>query len=83
MQSFKTLEPCGSHQIRSLDYSLSGNHLLIASGKAQAKIIDREGREVLECAKGDQYLCDLTKTAVCLTFAIALLSPYSHPSYEM
>ena len=30
----------------------------------QAKVIDRDGFEVLECVKGDQYIVDMTNTKV-------------------
>ena len=28
-------------------------------------MIDRDGFEVLECVKGDQYIVDMTNTKVC------------------
>ena len=30
----------------------------------QAKVIDRDGFEVLECVKGDQYIVDMANTKV-------------------
>ncbi|KAJ3401446.1 hypothetical protein HDV05_000452, partial [Chytridiales sp. JEL 0842] len=40
-------EPCGGNPIRDLQYSISGDQFLIASGSAQAKLYDRTGNEIL------------------------------------
>lgn len=65
MSAFRNIQPCGCHQIRSLEYSSSGDTILVCSGNAQAKILDRDGFEAMECIKGDQYLFDMAKTKVC------------------
>ncbi|XP_046851509.1 WD repeat-containing protein 70-like isoform X2 [Xenia sp. Carnegie-2017] len=62
MSAFRNIQPCGCHQIRSLEYSSSGDTILVCSGNAQAKILDRDGFEAMECIKGDQYLFDMAKT---------------------
>lgn len=62
LKSFRTLQPCECHQIKSLEFNLAGDGILVISGSAQAKIIDREGKNVLECVKGDQYIVDMSKT---------------------
>ena len=51
-----------SHVIKSLEYSCTGEHILVVSSNSQAKILDRDGYEKLECMKGDQYLMDVSKT---------------------
>jgi len=61
-RAFRTLQPFECHQIKSVDYSITGDVVLIAAGNAQAKVIDRDGFEVLECVKGDQYIVDMTNT---------------------
>ncbi|XP_015747282.1 PREDICTED: WD repeat-containing protein 70-like [Acropora digitifera] len=61
-RAFRTLQPFECHQIKSIDYSITGDSVLIAAGNAQAKVIDRDGFEVLECVKGDQYIVDMTNT---------------------
>ena len=38
--------------------------ILVVSGNSQAKIIDRDGFEVMECIKGDQYIVDQASTKV-------------------
>ena len=53
-----------SHVIRSLEYSSTGEHILVAAGNAQPKVLDRDGYEVLECPKGDQYIVDMKNTKV-------------------
>lgn len=62
MKSFRRMQPCENHPIRCLEYSLTGDRVLVVSGKAQAKVVDRDGFEKLECTKGDQYITDMTKT---------------------
>lgn len=62
LKSFRSLRPCECHQIRNLEYSPTGESLLVVAANAQAKIIDRDGFEVMECVKGDQYLVDQAST---------------------
>lgn len=38
--------------------------MLIASGNSQAKVVDRDGFEVMECVRGDMYLVDMASTKV-------------------
>lgn len=54
-----------SHQIKSLQYSITGDVILVVSGNAQAKVLDRDGFNVMECVKGDQYIVDMVNTKVC------------------
>jgi WD40 repeat protein len=42
--------------------SLSGDRFLVASQSPQAKVFDRDGKEILEFAKGYQYLADMAQT---------------------
>lgn len=53
-----------SHQIKTLQYSITGDVLLVVSGNAQAKVLDRDGFNVMECIKGDQYIVDMANTKV-------------------
>jgi WD40 repeat protein len=62
MKSFRTLRPCECHMIRSLEYSMTGDVILVVAGNSQAKVIDRDGFVAFECIKGDQYLMDMAKT---------------------
>nr|CAG4642384.1 EOG090X0364 [Evadne anonyx] len=62
LQSFRTLRPCECHPIFDLQYSITGDTILIISGTAQAKIVDRDGYEKAECIKGDQYITDMART---------------------
>ncbi|KAI8098356.1 WD40-repeat-containing domain protein [Gilbertella persicaria] len=59
---FRTIQPCGEHQIHKVQYSLSGDSVLVISGSARAKIFDRDGTEICEYAKGDPYIRDLKHT---------------------
>ncbi|XP_071321563.1 WD repeat-containing protein 70 isoform X3 [Trachinotus anak] len=62
LQAFRSLQPCECHQIKSLQYSITGDVLLVISGNAQAKVLDRDGFNVMECVKGDQYIVDMANT---------------------
>ncbi|KAG0355571.1 hypothetical protein BG005_005502 [Podila minutissima] len=60
---FRSLEPCGAHQIHELKYSITGDKILIISGEAKARIYDRNGLEVAEYQKGDPYIRDMRLTS--------------------
>uniref|UniRef100_A0A8C4PZM9 WD repeat-containing protein 70 n=1 Tax=Eptatretus burgeri TaxID=7764 RepID=A0A8C4PZM9_EPTBU len=62
LQPFRSVQPMENHQIRDLAYSTTGDVILVVSGSAQAKVVDRDGFPVMECMKGDQYLSDMTNT---------------------
>ncbi|XP_055383353.1 gastrulation defective protein 1 homolog [Condylostylus longicornis] len=62
MKSFRSIQPCENYPIRGLHYSVTGDTILVVSGNSQAKILDRDGYEKLECVKGDQYITDMSKT---------------------
>uniref|UniRef100_A0A1A9WIQ5 WD_REPEATS_REGION domain-containing protein n=1 Tax=Glossina brevipalpis TaxID=37001 RepID=A0A1A9WIQ5_9MUSC len=62
MRSFRTIQPCDNYPIRGLQYSITGDVILVISGNAQAKILDRDGFEKMECVKGDQYISDMNQT---------------------
>lgn len=62
MRSFRTIRPCECHPIKDVRYSTTGENILIVSGNAQAKVVDRDAHEVLECPKGDQYIVDMVST---------------------
>ena len=59
---FRSIEPCGGHQIHELQYSLTGDRVLIISGSARAKLYNRDGNEVCEYIKGDPYIRDMRHT---------------------
>ena len=62
MRYFRSIQPCECHQIKVLEFNLSGDGILVISGNSQARVIDREGKNVLECVKGDQYIVDMART---------------------
>ena len=47
----------------SLQFSLTGDRFLVATGNSQAKIFNRDGYQIAECVKGDMYLSDMNNTA--------------------
>ncbi|KAK6635610.1 hypothetical protein RUM44_000864 [Polyplax serrata] len=62
MKNFRSLTPCENHPIKAVQFSCTGELILVVSGMSQAKVLDRDGLEVLECVKGDQYLADMART---------------------
>jgi len=62
LRAFRTMEPMESHWIHSLRYSATGDLLLVGAGNAQPKVLDRDGHQVYECKKGDQYIVDMRNT---------------------
>ncbi|KAL6041992.1 hypothetical protein STEG23_025523, partial [Scotinomys teguina] len=82
-KAFRSLQPCECHQIKSLQYSNTGDMILVVSGSSQAKVIDRDGFEVMECIKGDQYIVDManTKLGCRVNVNIVLGRSYSNASY--
>nr|CAG4640718.1 EOG090X0364 [Eulimnadia texana] len=76
LSSFRTIQPCESHPIFNLQYSTTGDAVLVISGNAQAKVVDRDGFEKGECFKGDQYLSDMARTK---GHTAGLTSGYWHP----
>ncbi|XP_067928863.1 WD repeat-containing protein 70-like [Watersipora subatra] len=62
LQSFRKCTPCESHAIHSIEYSCTGENILVVGANAQAKVLDRDGFEVMECKKGYQYIVDQAST---------------------
>ena len=62
MSHFRSISPIESHVIQSLSYNSEEQEILVVAGSAQPKIISREGKDLVECLKGDQYLQDLKNT---------------------
>ena len=58
LRSFRKKKPCESHVLNHLEYSITGDKILVCAGNAQPKVLDRDGTELLECVKGDQYVLD-------------------------
>jgi WD40 repeat protein len=62
LKSFRSIRPCECHVIRNLEYSSTGDKILVISGSWQAKVIDRDGHELFECVKGDPYVVDVKRS---------------------
>ncbi|KAL5015983.1 hypothetical protein ScPMuIL_005572 [Solemya velum] len=62
LQSFRNIRPCEGYPVKQLQYSATGENILVVTGNSQAKVIDRDGFVVLECVRGDVYLVDMAKT---------------------
>eukprot|EP01134_Creolimax_fragrantissima_P005456 CFRG5456T1 len=62
MGSFRTIEPVESHALRSIQYSLTGDKILVCAGNNRAQILDRDGAKIGECVRGDRYISDTVHT---------------------
>lgn len=62
MRSFRKLQPMENHPIRALQFSATGELILVIGGSSQAKLLDRDGFEKMQCVTGDMYITDMAKT---------------------
>jgi len=62
MNSFRILEPYEGQPINRVHFSPDGAEVLVCTMASQARVYDRDGREVAETIKGDMYLTDLSNT---------------------
>ncbi|CAD5228174.1 unnamed protein product [Bursaphelenchus okinawaensis] len=62
LKPYRDLMPAECHVINSLAYNVNGEKLLITTGEAILRILDRNGQQWAETSKGDQYLVDVNKT---------------------
>jgi len=61
-RSFKSVEAQENHMVVAISHSPSGDRFITATGSAQPKIYDREGKELIKFVRGDMYLRDLSNT---------------------
>eukprot|EP00092_Neocalanus_flemingeri_P015907 GFUD01017224.1.p1 GENE.GFUD01017224.1~~GFUD01017224.1.p1 ORF type:complete len:700 (-),score=251.17 GFUD01017224.1:58-2157(-) len=61
LRSFRKIKPCQSHILNHLEYSTTGDKILVVAANSQPKVLDRDGGELLECIKGDQYVLDQSR----------------------
>lgn len=61
LRSFRKIKPCQSHILNHLEYSTTGDKILVVAANSQPKVLDRDGGEILECVKGDQYVLDQSR----------------------
>ena len=61
-EPFRSFCPAEGYPINCVEYSCTGDKVLIVSGSQQAKVYDRDGIELFECVRGDMYLHDMAKT---------------------
>src|SRR5271169_847882 len=62
LKPFKTIEPVEGHPIHHLEYSLSGDSILVITSSLQPRLYSREGVQISEFVKGDMYLRDMRHT---------------------
>ncbi|CDR49463.1 RHTO0S27e00210g1_1 [Rhodotorula toruloides] len=59
---FRTFECRPGHQVLDVQFSITGDSFLAATGSTQVKLYDRDGAEICEFNKGDMYIRDLRNT---------------------
>mmetsp|Transcript_32825 Transcript_32825/g.37567 ORF Transcript_32825/g.37567 Transcript_32825/m.37567 type:complete len:771 (+) Transcript_32825:86-2398(+) len=62
MISFKEFTPHDGYPVLCLNYSLSGNQILVITGSWHAKIYSRDGKQQKETIRGDMYIRDTFNT---------------------
>ena len=50
------------HPITAMCHSNTGDRMLVGTTSAQPMVVDRDGREIIQFAKGDVYMTDMSKT---------------------
>lgn len=46
-----------------MQYSITGDMLLVTPSSSEAKVFDRDGKKLAETAKGDMYIRDQNRTS--------------------
>lgn len=62
LRHFKSFEPHEGYPVYAASFSPTGDALLVVDGSTQAKVYDREGKELGEFVRGDMYVRDLKNT---------------------
>ncbi|KAJ3022627.1 hypothetical protein HKX48_005689 [Thoreauomyces humboldtii] len=62
LKPFRSFEATEGNPIRDVQFSMSGDQILVASSSAQAKLYDRDGKQIEEFLKGDPYIRDMRHT---------------------
>ena len=62
MKAFRKLQPAEGHQTVALSWSPTSDSLMVVSTGSQATFLDRDGRALGECARGDMYIRDPRQT---------------------
>ena len=53
MNSFRIVTPIENHVIQNVSYNSDEQEILVVAASSQPKIISREGKDLVECLKGD------------------------------
>merc|ERR1719278_64684 len=61
LRSFRSKKPMDCHALNDLKYSSSGDKILVCANNAQFKVLGRDGDELFESVKGDQYVLDQSR----------------------
>lgn len=58
----RSVQPCGQTVINNIDYAPNDEMILVVAGNCQATVVGKDGQVIHQCAKGDQYIRDMTHT---------------------
>ena len=61
LRSFRGKKPMECHALNDIKYSVSGDKILVIANTATFKVLGRDGDEMWESIKGDQYVLDQTR----------------------
>jgi WD40 repeat protein len=76
LKSFRTIEP-ETDVITSLEYSPTGDRFIMGSSSPQARIFNRDGKELVLLPKGYPYIADMSATSGHIA---KITSAFFHPT---
>jgi len=59
---FRTVSIQEGHPLTASQFSPTGDRILCGTSSASPMLVDREGRELTDCARGDPYSVDVSRT---------------------
>uniref|UniRef100_A0AC35UG55 WD_REPEATS_REGION domain-containing protein n=1 Tax=Rhabditophanes sp. KR3021 TaxID=114890 RepID=A0AC35UG55_9BILA len=62
LQPYRTINPCERQIITNISISNNGENILVCNSNPVMYILDRNGTQYADTARGDQYLVDIGKT---------------------
>jgi hypothetical protein len=76
LKNFREITPWDGQHVKSLQFSITGDKILIATSKNQCALYTRDGSKEVEFMKGDMYVHDMAQTK---GHVAALVTARFHP----
>uniref|UniRef100_A0A6G3MI61 WD repeat-containing protein 70 (Trinotate prediction) n=1 Tax=Henneguya salminicola TaxID=69463 RepID=A0A6G3MI61_HENSL len=59
---FRTFDPLEDVPLRAIKHSPAGDLVMVYGGSSFIKLMDRDGKSVCDCHRGDRYIFDMNQT---------------------